>query len=206
MKTFYPLTTAKVPGVVLIHEWWGVNEQIQTHALKWADAGFACVVPDLYGGKVAPLDKAGEAEALMKALDFGKAVKQIGEAVAQLKDDFRTTQAVAVTGYCMGGALTLASAVNLRGLACTVSYYGWPGDLDWSKIDAPVQAHVAKTDDWVKVEMIEKAKAGAKVPFEMHVYDAQHAFCNDARPEVYDAKACALAWERTVAFVKQHTV
>ena len=203
MKRFLPDGSGKVPGVVLIHEWWGVNEQIQTHAQKWADAGFACVIPDLYGGKVTK--RAEEAEAMMKALDFGKAVKQIGEAVAQLKDDFRASGAVAVTGYCMGGALTLASAVNLRGLACTVSYYGWPGDLDWSKIDAPVQAHFAKHDDWAKVELVEKAKAAAKVPFELHVYDAQHAFCNDARPEVYDAKACALAWERTVAFVKQHT-
>ncbi|MBL9014583.1 MAG: dienelactone hydrolase family protein [Myxococcales bacterium] len=203
MKTVYPDGDAKVPGVVLIHEWWGVNEQIQTQGRKWADAGFACVIPDLYGGKVAKT--ADEAGAMMKALDFGKAVKQIGEAVAQLKDDFKTTQAVAVTGYCMGGALTLASAVNLRGLSCAVSYYGWPGDLDWTKIDAPIQAHFAKHDDWAKVELVEKAKAAARVPFELHVYDAQHAFCNDRRPEVYDAKACALAWERTVAFVKQHT-
>jgi carboxymethylenebutenolidase len=205
MKRFDPDGESKVPGVVLIHEWWGLNEQIQTQAKKWTDAGFSCVIPDLYHGKVASLKNAGEAEALMKALDFGKAVAEIGEAAAQLKNDPRSTGAVAVTGYCMGGALTLASAVNLRGLACTVSFYGWPGDLDWSKIDAPVLAHVASHDDWVKVELIEKAKAAAKVPFELHVYDAQHAFCNDARPEVYDAAACALAWERTVAFVKKHT-
>jgi len=203
MKRFVPDGQGKVPGVVLIHEWWGVNDQIQTHGQKWADAGFLCVIPDLYGGKIAKT--ADEAGAMMKALDFARAVKQIGEAVAQLKDDFRSSGAVAVTGYCMGGALTLKSAVELRGLACAVSYYGWPGDLDWSEIDAPVQAHFAKHDDWAKVELVEKAKASATVPFELHVYDAQHAFCNDTRPEVYNAEACKLAWERTVAFVKQHT-
>ena len=104
----------------------------------------------------------------------------------------------------MGGALTLGTAVNVRGLACAISYYGYPGDLDWSKIDAPVQAHVAMHDGWVKVSMIEKVKAAVSVPFELHTYDAQHAFCNERRPEVYSADNCALAWSRTLEFANKY--
>ena len=108
-------------------------------------------------------------------------------------------------GYCMGGALTLATAVNVRGLAAVAPYYGLPGDLDWTKIDAPVQAHFAKHDDWATIAGAEKIKAAVRVPMELHVYDAQHAFCNDKRPEVYNAECAALAWKRTVEFLRQHT-
>jgi carboxymethylenebutenolidase len=198
-----PAGVAKAPGVVVLQEWWGVNEQIRSIAKRWADAGFAAIVPDLYHGKVTK--DADEAGAMMKALDFGKAVQEIGATVAFLKSHARCTGKVAVTGYCMGGALTLATAVNVRGLAAAVPYYGLPGDLDWSKIDAPVQAHFAKTDDWATVAGAEKVKAGVKVPMQLHVYDAQHAFCNDQRPEVYNAEAASQAWDRTVEFVRAHT-
>src|SRR4051812_47574027 len=117
-KLFVPDGNAKVPGVVLIHEWWGVNEQIQSLGQRWADAGFICAIPDLYGGKVVPIGDSAGAEAAMKALDFPKAVQQIAATVKELQGHARCTGRVAVTGYCMGGALTLATAVNVRGLAC----------------------------------------------------------------------------------------
>ncbi len=200
---FAPGGGVKGPGVVLIHEWWGVNQQIQTLAQRWADAGFVTIVPDLYHGKIA--STAHDAGAMMKALDFGKAVQEIAGAVAFLRAEEQCTAQVAVSGYCMGGALTLATAVNVRGLACVVPFYGWPGDLDWKQIDAPIQAHFAKHDDWAKVELIEKVAAAVTVSMDLHVYDAQHAFCNDRRPEVFDEKAANLAWERTLAFVRTHT-
>lgn len=200
-----PAGDAKAPGVVVLQEWWGVNEQLLAIAQRWAAAGFVAIVPDLYHGKVIPIGKADQAGAAMKALDFGKAVQEIGATVAFLQAHARCTGKVAVTGYCMGGALTLATAVNVRGLACAVPYYGLPGDLDWSKIDAPVQAHFAKHDDWATVAGAEKVKAGVKGAMQLHVYDAQHAFCNDQRPEVYNAEAAAQAWERTVEFVRAHT-
>ncbi|HEU0033559.1 MAG TPA: dienelactone hydrolase family protein [Kofleriaceae bacterium] len=198
-----PKGAAKGPAVVIIHEWWGVNEQIQTVAQRWAEEGFVAIVPDLYDGKTAK--DADEAGKMMKALDFGKAVQQIGAAVEWGRGHERSTGKVAVTGYCMGGALTLATAVNVRGLSATVAFYGLPGDLDWSKVDAPIQAHFAQHDDWATVAGAEKIKAAVKVPMELHVYDAQHAFCNDRRPEVYNADAAQQAWGRTVAFVRKHT-
>ena len=194
-------STGTGPGVIVVQEWWGINEQIQGVAQRWADAGFFAVVPDLYHGKVAK--NADEAGAMMKSLDFSKAVQEIGAAVEWLRP--RTTGKVAVMGYCMGGALSFATAVHVRGLAAVVPFYGLPGDLDWSKVDAPIQAHFATVDDWATIAGAEKIKAAVKVPMELHTYEAEHAFCNERRPEVYNEAACKLAWSRTVEFIRKHT-
>ena len=196
-----PAAGGKPPGIVVLQEWWGVNAQIQTVAARYAEAGFAALIPDLYHGAVAK--DAAEADRMMKALDFGKAVQEIAGAVAFLRE--RSSGKIAVTGYCMGGALALASAVNIRGLAAVVPFYGLPGDLDWSKVDAPIQAHFASHDDWATVAGAQKVKAAVTAPMELHVYDAQHAFANDARPEVYNPTAAKQAWDRALAFVRSHT-
>jgi carboxymethylenebutenolidase len=194
-------TTGKPPGVVIIQEWWGINDQIQAVAERYAAAGFVAVVPDLYHGKIAK--DADEAGKMMKALDFGKAIQEIAGAVNFVRE--RSSGKVAITGYCLGGALSFASAVNIRGLAAVVPFYGLPGDLDWTQIDAPVQAHFATHDDWATVAGAQKIKDAVKVPMELHVYDAQHAFANERRPEVFDAEAAKLAQDRALAFIRQHT-
>jgi carboxymethylenebutenolidase len=200
-----PAGDGKVPAVIVVHEWWGLTDQIKVTLKKWAEEGFLAIGPDLYHGKVIPIGKADEAGAAMKALDFPAAVKQIGDTVAMLAAHPRCNGKIAVTGYCMGGALALATAVNVRGIAAVVPFYGLPGDLDWPAVDAPIQAHFAQHDDWATVAGAQKVKDAVKVPMELHVYDAQHAFCNDQRPEVYNADACRQAWGRTVAFVRSHT-
>jgi carboxymethylenebutenolidase len=191
----------KPPGVVVLQEWWGVNEQIQAVAARYAEAGFVALVPDLYHGQLAK--DAEEATRLMKALDSGKAVQEIAGAVAFLRE--RSNGKVAVTGYCLGGALSFRTAVHIRGLAAVVPFYGLPGDLDWSKIDAPIQAHFATHDDWATVAGAEKIKAAVTVPMELHVYDAQHAFANEQRPDVYHPEAAKQAWGRALAFLRAHT-
>ena len=192
---------AKPPGVVVVQEWWGVNDQIQSVAQRYADAGFVALVPDLYHGRLAK--DAEEAGRMMKALDFGKAVQEIAGAVAFLRD--QSSGKIAITGYCLGGALTFASAVDIRGLAAVVPFYGLPGDLDWSKIDAPVQAHFAQHDTWARVAGAQKIKNAVKVPMELHIYDAQHAFANDRRPEVYNPEAAKQAWNHALSFIRAHT-
>jgi len=197
-----PDSKQRVAGVVVVHEWWGVNEQITETASKWAREGFLAIVPDLYHGKRAA--NADEAGKMMGALDFPKAVKEIAAAVEYLRNHPQCNGKVAVTGYCMGGALTLATACNVRGLAAVVPFYGIPGTADWSKVDAPVQAHFAQHDEWATVDAGKKIQQAVK-QMELHVYDAQHAFCNDRRPEVYNAAASDQAWGRAVAFVRAHT-
>jgi len=202
---FTPTQEGRRPGVVVIHEWWGVNEQIQSTAQKWQSEGFVVIVPDLYHGKVVPIGKTEEASAAMKNLDFGRAVQELAGAIALLKDHPRCNGKIAVTGYCMGGALALATAATVPGLAAVVSFYGLPPSADWSRVDAPVMAHVATEDDWVTVDgakQVQQALAKHKRLMELHVYEAKHAFCNDQRPDVYNASACAQAWQRTVQFVR----
>ena len=200
-----PAGTARVPAVVVIHEWWGVNAQIQTVAERWAKEGFLAIVPDLFHGFVAK--NADEAGKKMGSLDFAKAVQEIAGAVTYIAAHPRSTGKVAVTGYCMGGALTLASACTVPGLAAAVAYYGLPPGADWTKVTAPLQAHFASHDDWATVagaKNIQAALAAQHKTMELHVYDAQHAFANDQRPEVYNAAATQQAWGRSVAFVRQH--
>ena len=140
----------KPPGVVVIQEWWGVNEQIQAVA-------DALRRRRLRRGRAGPLSRQARQgrrrgrRSMMKALDFGKAVQEIAGAVAFLARSLGNGK-VAVTGYCMGGALALATACNIPGLAAVVPFYGLPAALDWSKITAPVQAHFAEHDEWATVD------------------------------------------------------
>jgi carboxymethylenebutenolidase len=205
---FMPEGGERRPGVVIIHEWWGVNEQIQSIAQKWATEGFVALVPDLFHGQVVPLSDSKAAETAMNKLDFPRALQEITGAVELLKAHPRSTGKVAVTGYCMGGALTFATAAVVPGLAAVVPFYGLPPGADWSRVDAPIQAHFAMEDNWATVDgakAIQEALAKHARQMELHVYAAKHAFCNDQRPEVYNRDACAQAWSRAVSFVRSHT-
>ena len=193
------------PGVVVVHEWWGLNDQMKAIADRWASAGVVAVVPDLYAGKVVPFGRADEANAAMNALDFGQAVQTLVAAVAALRDHARCNGKVSVTGYCMGGALSFATSTQVTDLAAVVPFYGIPPGADFSKITAPVQGHFAQHDDWATVAKAKEVQAIVGSKMELHVYDAQHAFCNDQRPEVYNATACAQAWARAVQFVRDHS-
>src|SRR5271165_7133785 len=114
---------AEAPGIVVIQEWWGLNDQIRGVADKLAKAGYRALVPDLYRGKVAL--EAKEAEHLMKGLNFGVAAGQdVRGAVQYLKGS--GSAKVGVTGFCMGGALTLLAAVNVPEVDAGVVWYGYP--------------------------------------------------------------------------------
>jgi carboxymethylenebutenolidase len=205
-----PKAGAAAPAVVVIQEWWGVNEQIKGVAQRYAELGFRALVPDLYRGKVG-LD-AKEAEHLMSGLNFGEAAGlDVRGAVQYLK---RTSKKVGVTGYCMGGALTLLAAANVPEIDAAVPWYGFPPleYLDASKIKAPLLGHFATQDAFFPIATVKELEskleaAGAR--YEFFRYDAQHAFANESPPDPnvptrYDAKAAELAWQRTVDFFVKH--
>src|SRR5450631_4080584 len=130
------------PGIVVIQEWWGLNDQIKGVADMLAAAGYRALVPDLYRGKVAL--EANEAEHLMTNLNFGDAAGQdVRGAVQYLKGS--GSAKVGVTGFCMGGALTLLSAVNVPEADAAVTWDGYPPleYVDASKITAPLMGHWA---------------------------------------------------------------
>jgi carboxymethylenebutenolidase len=203
-----PADTGKTGALVLIQEWWGINDHVRSLVDRFAKDGFVVLAPDLYHGRVTK--DSGEAGKWMGELDKPKAIQEIGQAIAHLKEHPRSNGKVGVLGFCMGGALTFASAGNLPGIAAAVAFYGLPGELvkDWSKVTAPIQAHFAKKDGWATpagAQEIKDAidKAG-KTTMELHLYDADHAFVNDTRPEVHDPENAKLAWGRAVAFLKKH--
>ena len=203
---------ANAPGIVVIQEWWGLNDQIRGVADKFAAAGYRALVPDLYRGKVAL--EAHEAEHLMKGLNFAVAAGQdVRGAVQHLKAS--GSAKVGVTGFCMGGALTLLAAVNVPETDAAVVWYGFPPleYVDATRIKAPLMGHWGTEDTAFpigKVDELEKKLRDAKVAFEFHRYQAKHAFANETADAKnlpflkHDAAAAALAWRRTMEFFAKH--
>ncbi len=198
-----PKTGAGAPGFVCIQEWWGLNDQIKKTADRLAGAGYRSLVPDLYRGKVAKASD--EASHMMANLNFPDAAEQdIRGAVQYLK---QSCKKVVVGGFCMGGALTVLAAVRVPEMDAGACFYGIP-DLpaaELKKIKIPLVCHFANRDGhWTpaKVNDLEAALKQSKSQFEIYRYDAQHAFMNEARPQVYDAASAKLAWDRTVKFLK----
>lgn len=202
-----PPGEGRVPAVLLFQEWWGVNDHIRSLVSRLAGEGFVVFAPDLYDGKTTR--DAGEAGQLMGALDWPKALDRAKASVKWLASHERGNGKVAVTGFCLGGALTLATASIVPEVAAAVSFYGMPDrkNFDLASIKAPILSHVATRDDWVKPAAAEAlrddvTKAGGSMKVE--IYEADHAFVNDTRPEVYAPDAAKLAWSRTVDFIKRH--
>lgn len=202
-----PAGSGKSGGVLLFHEWWGIVDHIRSLLDRLAAAGFVALCPDLYHGKTTK--DADEAGKWMGALDWGQAMKEIDQAATFLRGHERCNGKVGTIGFCMGGALALGSATQLRDLSAVVAFYGVPGPQysDWSKVSAPVLAHFAKRDQWAKPELaqdIQRAIAGHGGKMDLHLYDADHAFANDTRPEVHDPEATKVAWQRSMDFLHGH--
>ena len=207
-----PADKANAPGIVVIQEWWGLDEEVKAVADRLVKAGYRALVPDLYRGKLA-LD-AKEAEHLMGELNFGEAAGQdIRGAVQYLKAT--GSSKVAVTGFCMGGALTVLSACNVPELDGTIVWYGYPPleFVDASAIKKPMLAHWALQDDFFNisgVDALEEKLKQAGVPYDFQRYDAKHAFANPKSeirglpPLQYNAAAAELAWDRTIEFLNKN--
>lgn len=203
-----PAQATDAPAIVVIQEWWGLNDQIRGVADRLARCGYLALVPDLYRGKHAV--EAEEAHHLMDALDFGDAVSQdIAGAVSFLKQH---AVRVGVTGFCMGGALTLLTLAHNADIAAGAVWYGVPPAeyLDASKITAPVLGHWATQDanfPIATVDALETTLIDAGVRAEFHRYLAYHAFANETAVgpgriagTQYDPVWSEQAWDRTLTF------
>ncbi len=201
-------TASAAPAVVVIQEWWGLNAQIRGVADRLAAAGYQALVPDLYRGQSTV--EAEEANHLMEELNFGDAASQdIRGAVQYLK---ARAPKVGVTGFCMGGALTLLALSQSPEIDAGVVWYGCPPleYIDASKIRVPVQGHWATQDQFFKIETVaalEDKLRAAGVDFDFHRYLAHHAFANETAvgpsrlpATQYDAVWSQQAWDRTLRF------
>ena len=207
-----PAGGAGAPALVVIQEWWGLNDQIRGVAERLARTGYLALVPDLYRGK-STVD-AEEAHHLMTDLNFGDAAAQdVRGAVQYLKG---RAGKVGITGFCMGGALTLLSLTMVPEADAGVVWYGHPPleFLDASKIKVPVMAHWAEQDaafPIAGVEAVEQKLRAADAAYQGHRYLAYHGFANETAqgPTRYpftqfDAGWAQLAWDRTFSFFGRH--
>jgi carboxymethylenebutenolidase len=203
-----PEHASSAAAVVVIQEWWGLNDQIRGVADRLANAGFVALVPDLYRGKSTV--EAEEAHHLMSGLNFGDAASQDVRGAVQ----FLKTRGgkVGVTGFCMGGALTLLAVCAAPEIDAAVVWYGCPPleYIDAAKIHVPLQAHWATQDEFfpiATIDLLEKKLREAGVAFDFHRYLAHHAFANETAvgpgripATQYDPVWSQQAWDRTFSF------
>jgi carboxymethylenebutenolidase len=197
---------AKAPGVVVIQEWWGLQEQIKGVCDRFALAGYEALAPDLYAGTVVPYHDANAAGREMNSLNFLDATDQVVRGSVQLLK--RSAAKVGLTGFCMGGAVTILGACRIPEISAAVCFYGLPPETVAKPADikVPLQGHFANRDDWCTPEAVntfEKALKAAHKGAELYRYDADHGFLNEQR-DAHDRAAAELAWERTLAFWAVH--
>ena len=186
-------------GIILIHEWWGINDHVRDLVSRYASEGYICVAPDLFRGKTAK--DSTEASSLMNALAMDDGIATIKAAVAELTGN-RGVDKVGITGYCMGGTFALRAACEIGTLGAAAPFYGdTPDEGVLTKLTVPTLFIAGARDGWITPEKVQGLKDAAKkhgLPVEVVSYDADHAFFNDTRPEVYNPVAAKDAWRRVL--------
>ena len=197
----------KAPAVLLIHEWWGLNDQIKTVAAEFANLGFIALAVDLYQGAVET--KPDKARALMQAVNPGEATDTLVSWVDWLRRHPATNGKVGTVGWCFGGGWSL-NASAATPVDATVVYYGRVDHevATLGGLDGPVMGHFATRDGWITAKMVDgfefaMADAGKDQGLSVHWYEADHGFANPTSAR-YDEEDAALAWERTVGFFRDH--
>jgi carboxymethylenebutenolidase len=190
-------------AVMLVHEWWGLNDQIKSVASELAKQGYLGLAIDLYGGKVANTPES--AEPLMKAVVPAEASETMATWVDWLRKHPDCNGKVASIGWCFGGGMALQAALD-RPLDATVIYYGFVQRSadELKSLKGPVLGQFANEDQWINPKMVDGFQAAMKQAgkvLELHRYDANHAFANPTGDH-YDAEDARASWDRTVAFLK----
>ena len=195
------------PGLIVLQEWWGLVPQIRRVCDRLARSGFVALAPDLYRGEsTTDPDAAGR---LMMDLEIERAGRDLGAAVEAL---FRQPETeghrIGCIGFCMGGQLALFAACLRSEFAAVVDCYGVHPrvNLDFDNCEAKILGVFAENDEFVPasaVEALGEHLVQAAVEHKLLTYDGvQHAFLNDARPEVYDAEMAVRAWRDISSFLE----
>eukprot|EP00835_Amoeboradix_gromovi_P002077 NODE_109_length_19684_cov_0.566709.p7 type:complete len:227 gc:universal NODE_109_length_19684_cov_0.566709:16457-15777(-) len=197
-------------GIVLIQEWWGIDDNLKEYAHKYSKNGFKVVVPDLYRNRVTQ-DK-DEAKHLMDGMDFKNAVNDIKNMAAYLKSN--GAKKIAVIGFCMGGALSICTGITGKGLFdAGICFYGIPPKeyFDYTNLQIPMQFHFGRKDNqkgFSDFETYTKLKNELEaVNFdtsEFYEYDAEHAFMNTHETAYpYNKKEASVAEQRMLQFLEK---
>jgi len=195
------------PAVIILHEWWGLSDHIKEIARRFAQAGYVALAPDLYsrlGNKVTT--DATEAAKLMDSLSSQLVLRDLNAATTFLKAQrFVDPLHLGIVGFCMGGTLALNQAMHNSDLKAATIFYGKVPPIESFKyLLCPILFHHGAKDGWVTKQEVDRLRQGLQVngkPGEVISYpNAEHAFFNDTRPEVYRKDDAAQAWQRTLQF------
>lgn len=192
-------------AVILIHEWWGINQHVRDIASRYASEGYSCVAPDLYRGRVT--QDAEEASTFMHALRIEDGMETIRKAMEAARETYGFEQFV-ITGYCMGGTFALQAACEIPELKAAAPFYGdIPEEDVLKRLAVPTLFIAGNRDGWITPEKVGGLRAAATkhgLPVETVSYDADHAFFNDTRP-VYNEGAAKDAWQRVLRHFERYT-
>ena len=192
-------TNENKKAVVVIQEWWGLNDHIKDITGRYSEEGFIAIAPDLYRGKIA--NDPQEAGEMMNALEIEDGLDTIKNAMDAAREKYGVSH-FGITGYCMGGTYALRAACELEGISAAAPFYGdIPGDDILQKLNVPTIFISGTKDGWInpeKVAGLEDAAERFELPVESVKYEADHAFFNDTRPEVYDKNAAHDAWAKVI--------
>ena len=192
-------------GVVLLHAWWGLNDDVIAYANRLADAGYGVLAPDMFKGQVTA--EIAEAERLSGEGDASNPEKIAFDAVDRLAERLPASAPIATAAFSFGGPYAMWTPSERPSVVATVVYYGaWAGP--WvTESKAPLLGHFAEDDPFTsadEVAEVETAFKGAGREMTSHVYPGtKHWFAEPSRPE-YDPEAAQLAYDRTIAFLNEH--
>lgn len=203
-----PAGAGSYPGVIVVQEWWGLTDHIRSICDRLAHEGFVAIAPDLYHGKTTT--DPNLAGAWMAALDKEDAIGILQGAIHFLQEkEPLYAEHIGVVGFCMGGGLALLLACRTISLKAAIPFYGdLPDPVEQIKnIRCPVLFFAGGKDRWINAEKVERLKQVFQqygVQGEVRVYpDADHAFFNDTRPEVYNPAAAQDAWMRAIGLLSR---
>lgn len=197
------------PGVIVVQEWWGLDDHIKDVAQRFAGEGFVALAPDLYHGNVTT--EPGEAQKLMMSLNMGQATKELVKAAEYLASrPERSGRGIGAIGFCMGGGLALNLACESPHIRAVAPFYGTnPNPIDkLQNLQGPVFAVYAENDNFagesVRHQLTEALKQHG-IQHETKIYPGtQHAFFNDTRAEVYNRDAAEDSWNRAVGLFRDN--
>lgn len=197
------------PGILVLQEWWGLVPHIKDVADRFAAAGYVALAPDLYKG--ATTTSPDEAGRMLMALNIEQAARDLEQAADFLANhEAVTSEKLGVIGFCMGGQLALLAATLSDRIGATVDFYGIHPNVhpDFSQLKAPVLGIFGEQDSSVPPaaveQLISEIRQAGKTIDAYSYPNAEHAFFNDTRPEVYTAEAATDAWQRTIEFFQSH--
>ena len=207
-----PPVKERRPAVVIVQEWWGLNDHIKDIARRYAKEGFVAIAPDLYSRLGHPVTKdANEAGRLMNTLQQQDGLQDLQATVAYLKAAPEVDGGkIGVTGFCMGGSYALMLPCVNGDIKAAVVFYGQVPNPDspLQRLACPILYIYGEEDGWITKADVQRLAAALKKynkDGEIKTYPgAAHAFFNDTRKEVYKAAEAKDAWGRAVAFFTRH--